>query len=70
VKRTRLKKPRVYLYTCVYNRPFDDTSNPRIALETGAFLIVLKEIEKDKIGLVVSIVNVMGNEKNPHYKIG
>jgi len=28
----------------------------------------LKEIEKGKIGLVVSIVNVMGNEKNPHYE--
>jgi hypothetical protein len=30
----------------------------------------LKEIEKDKIGLVVPIVNVMENEKNPHYEIG
>lgn len=68
MKKIRLKKLRIYLDTCVYNRPFDDKDNPRITLEAEVFLILLKEIERGRYALVVSTVNVMENEKNPHYE--
>ena len=37
---------RIYLDSCVYNRPFDDQQQPRINLETQAFLLILHMAEK------------------------
>ena len=43
------KKVRVYLDTCVYNRPFDDQSDIRIFLEARVVYGILKMIEEEKI---------------------
>jgi len=34
----------IYLDTCCLNRPFDDQSQPRIQLETGAVLAILQQV--------------------------
>lgn len=34
---------RIYLDLCVYNRPFDDQSQPRIVIETIEFLFLLSK---------------------------
>ncbi len=36
---------RIYLDTSVYNRPFDDQTQARIALETLAYTVILQMIE-------------------------
>ena len=36
---------RIYLDTSVYNRPFDDQTQPRIWLETLAFAVILQMVE-------------------------
>ena len=56
---------RVYLDTCVYNRPFDDQSQPRIWLETLAFTVILQMIELGGIALVSSSVLAYENSRNP-----
>ena len=56
---------RVYLDTSVYNRPFDDQTQPRIWLETLAFAVVLQMIEAKEIDLVKSSVLDYENDRNP-----
>jgi len=56
---------RVYLDTSVYNRPFDDQTQPRIWLETLAFVVILQMIEAGKIELVSSLVLEYENSRNP-----
>lgn len=56
---------RVYLDTNVYNRPFDDQSQPRIWLETLAFSVILQLIEDDELDLVTSTVLSYENSRNP-----
>jgi predicted nucleic acid-binding protein len=56
---------KIYLDTSVYNRPFDDQSQPRIHLEAIGFVIVLQLIEAGEIDLVVSSVNEFENSRNP-----
>lgn len=36
---------RIYLDVCCLNRPFDNQSQPRIALETQAILTILSQCE-------------------------
>ncbi|NEP83525.1 MAG: type II toxin-antitoxin system VapC family toxin [Okeania sp. SIO3B3] len=45
---------RVYLDTSVYNRPFDDQTQNKIALETEAVLLILGMIKNQEIELVNS----------------
>lgn len=56
---------KVYLDTSVYNRPFDDQTQPRIWLETLAFGVILQMIEAGSIELVTSSVLEYGNSRNP-----
>jgi len=42
---------RIYLDTSVYNRPFDDQTQPRIGLETLAFATIMQLIEMGNHGL-------------------
>ena len=56
---------RVYLDACLYNRPFDDQTQPRIWLETMAFAIILQMVEGKQIDLVTSSVVGFENSKNP-----
>ncbi len=56
---------KVYLDTCLYNRPFDDQTQPRIWLETMAFTMILQMIEGGQIDFVTSSVVGFENSKNP-----
>ena len=49
----------------MYNRPFDDQTQPRIWLETLAFAVVLQMIEAGSIELVTSSVLEYENSRNP-----
>jgi hypothetical protein len=57
---------RLYLDLCVYNRPFDNQGQPRIALETNAFIYVPEMIQDGKCTLVGSDAILYENSKNPN----
>ena len=56
---------KVYLDTSVYNRPFDDQTQPRICLETLAFVVILQMAEAGNVELVSSSVVAYENSRNP-----
>ncbi len=56
---------KVYLDTSVYNRPFDDQTQPKIHLETQAIIIILQMVEDKLITLVSSSVLEYENSRNP-----
>ncbi len=56
---------RVYLDTSVYNRPFDDQSQPRIWLEALACSLLLQMIEEERILLITSSVVSYENSRSP-----
>jgi len=45
---------RIYLDACCLNRPFDDQSQPRIALETRAILTILNQCQMGEWRLITS----------------
>ncbi|WP_245911951.1 hypothetical protein [Brunnivagina elsteri] len=47
---------KIYVDTSVFNRPFDDQTQPRIALETQALQIVLRLVETQAVEMVSSSV--------------
>jgi predicted nucleic acid-binding protein len=55
---------RIYLDTCVYDRPFDDQSQPRVWLETLAFSVILQMVEDREVTLITSAV--LGYENSLH----
>ncbi len=57
---------KIYLDTSVYNRPFDDQTQPRIWLETLALFIILLNIENKVFDLVTSTILDYENSRNPH----
>ncbi len=56
---------RVYVDTCVYNRPFDEQSQPRIWMESLALALTLQLVEERAIELVVSSTLRYENSRNP-----
>ena len=56
---------KIYLDTSVYNRPFDDQTQPRIWLETLALALVLQLVEADEAILINSTVLEFENSRNP-----
>ena len=48
------EKYRIYLDVCCLNRPFDDQSQPRIALETQAILSIINQCEIGQWKLITS----------------
>lgn len=56
---------RVYLDTSIYNRPFDDQTQPKIFLETQAVILILQMVEAKLIELVNSSVLEYENSRNP-----
>ncbi len=56
----------VYLDTCSIQRPFDDQSQLRIALESEVVLRLIQNIEQGNIELVVSESLLFETEQNPH----
>lgn len=51
---------------CVYNRPFDDQSQPRIMIETQIFIMLLLMISRGQFDLINSFVLEYENSKNPN----
>ena len=62
-----MAKIRVYIDNCAYNRPFDDQTQIRIALETEAKRHIQRLILEKTIDLVYSYVNRFENDKNPDF---
>lgn len=56
---------KIYLDLCVYNRPFDDQRDSRIALETNIFIYLLERIENGIYSVVNSSVLQYENRQNP-----
>ncbi len=56
---------KLYLDTNVYNRPFDDQTQPRIWLETLALGLILQLVESGEATLVNSSVLEFENSRNP-----
>jgi len=57
---------KVYLDTSVYNRPFDDQTQPKIFLESQAVVIILQMVETGMVDLVSSSVLEYENSRNPY----
>ena len=56
---------RIYLDTSIYNRPFDDQTQPKIFLETQAIIIIFQMVEANLVELVSSSVLEYENSRNP-----
>jgi predicted nucleic acid-binding protein len=56
---------KLYLDTSVYNRPFDDQTQPRIWLETLALALILQLVESGEATLINSSVLEFENSQNP-----
>jgi hypothetical protein len=56
---------KIYIDTSVYNRPFDDQTQPRIWLETLALGLILQLVESGEATLVNSSVLAFENSRNP-----
>jgi len=61
-----MKKLKVYLDNCCFNRPYDDQTQVVIAVETKAKLFVQRLITDDKIDLVWSFISAYENNHNPY----
>ena len=59
-----MKKQRIYLDNCCYNRPYDDQSQLRINLEALAKLEIQQRIRDGKIELVSSYILLAENAAN------
>ena len=55
---------KLYLDMCVYNRPFDDQSQPRIMIETQIFIMLLAMISGGRFELVNSFALGYEDSKN------
>jgi len=56
----------VYLDTCSIQRPFDDQSQIRIALESEAVLRAIQLVEQDDLDLLSSETLLVETDQNPH----
>ncbi len=55
---------RVYLDTCVIQRPLDDPSHHRVRLEAGAAVTLIELCMSGAIELVASAIHVIESEAN------
>ena len=65
LKLENVKKYRLYLDNCCFNRPYDDQSQPRVRFETQAKLHIQRMIFEREIELVWSYVLKYENSRNP-----
>jgi predicted nucleic acid-binding protein len=56
---------KIYFDLCVYNRPFDDQKQSRIAIETLEFIFLLSKAEKKEISVINSFALEDENSQNP-----
>ena len=61
-----MKKIRVYLDNCCFNRPYDDQLQPIIKIETESKLYIQSEILEGNIDLVWSFILHYENNDNPY----
>ena len=55
----------IYLDMCCLKRPFDDQTQPRIALETAAVLAILQVVADGRTNAVRSLAHELENSRNP-----
>ena len=64
-----MKRLKVYLDNCCFNRPYDDQTQLKISLETKAKLFIQDLVVNNEIDLVWSYMVEFENNDNPyHYK--
>jgi len=63
----KMKKYRIYLDNCCFNRPYDDQTYLLIHLETEAKLFVQQAILQNKFELVWSYILDYENSVNPYH---
>lgn len=56
---------RIYLDMCCYNRPYDDQSQLKVAMETQSKLYIQSLIKDKKLELIVSYMLRYECSKNP-----
>jgi len=61
-----MKKTKIYLDNCCYNRPFDDQSQIRISLEAQAKLHIQRCVINKEYDLLYSYMSVYENSENPN----
>ena len=61
-----MKREKIYLDNCAYNRPYDDQKQLKINLETQAKLKIQEDIIDDKYDLVWSYILEFENNDNPY----
>ena len=49
-----MKKIRIYLDTCCYNRPFDDQTDEKIHIETEAIITIFRMKDENKVKIIGS----------------
>ncbi|MDR2142989.1 MAG: PIN domain-containing protein [Treponema sp.] len=64
MKGEAVRKTKIYLDNCCYNRPYDDQVQPKVILETLAKLYIQERVLKQKIDLVWSYVLKFENSRN------
>jgi predicted nucleic acid-binding protein len=64
-----MRKTRVYLDNCCFNRPYDDQGSIVIQIETDAKLYIQELIRYDQLELVWSFVLDYENNDNPYEEI-
>ncbi len=60
-----LKKFKIYMDNCCFNRPFDNQMQIRINIETEAKLFIQELITNNEIDFVWSFILLYENENNP-----
>lgn len=59
-----MKKLRIYLDNCCYNRPYDDQTQPKVVIETLAKLYIQELVLKHEVDLVWSYILTFENSRN------
>ena len=60
---------KLYLDLCCLNRPFDDQSQARIALESQAVVLILEKVDRGEHTLCNSAALVVENSLSPRMKV-
>jgi predicted nucleic acid-binding protein len=61
-----MRKQKIYLDNCCYNRPFDNQAQMKIRLETEAKLYIQASVREEKYQLCWSFMLDYENDKNPY----
>jgi hypothetical protein len=61
-----MKKYKLYLDNCCFNRPYDDQTNIKVQIETEAKLFVQRKIKESEYSLIWSYILEYENESNPY----